>query len=168
MSAEEPAAQAGTVVCETVIAAPVERVFDALTDPQQILAWWVNEPFTKAVAIDMDPRPGGRWRFQWRTSEGVDYGAIGAQLRRNGKERFEAWGEIIECARPRLLVWSWSASWHADPSRVTIVRWDLEATGGGTRVRVTHSGLQREGVAETDDGGGWRQVLALVRSFVEM
>src|SRR5262249_61652604 len=33
-----------SVVCETDIAAPPERVFAALTDPQQLLLWWGKEP----------------------------------------------------------------------------------------------------------------------------
>ena len=167
MRSERPPSLPGTVVCETIVAAPADRVFDALTDPAQILLWWVNEPFTKLLSVDMEPGPGGEWRFVWRTTEGVDYGSIGEQLRRNGLDRFEASGKILECVRPRLLVWSWAASWHADPSHATTVRWDLEPTRGGTRVRVTHSGLDREPVAERDYSGGWRQVIALLARFVD-
>ena len=157
----------GVCVCETVIAAPADRVFDALTDPKQLLAWWVNEPFTKLLAVEMESGPGGEFRFEWRTAHGVDYGAVGEQLRRNGLERFEASGKIVERVRPRLLVWSWCASWHADPSRSTTVRWDLEPVSGGTRVRVTHSGLDQEPIAERDYGGGWHQVLGLLAGFIE-
>ena len=167
MERDQPPTSSGTVVCETFIAAPPDRVFDALTDPKQILAWWVNQPLTKIVAVEMDPKPGGRWRFQWQSAEGVDYGAIGEQLRRNQRDQFEASGQIVEWIRPRLLIWSWTASWHQDPSRITLVRWDLEPTRGGTRVRVTHTGLQREADAQRDYEGGWRQVMALLAVFVE-
>lgn len=156
-----------TVVCETIIAASANRVFDALTDPKQLLAWWVNEPFTKLVEIEMDPSPGGQWRFRWQSGARIDYGEIGEQLSHNERDRFEAWGRIVESVRPRVLVWSWSASWHADPSRVTTVRWDLEPVPGGTRVRVTHSGLEGESVAERDYRDGWRQALGLLAAFLQ-
>ena len=48
-------------------------------------------------------------------------------------------GEYLEVDSPRLLVYSWVASWTGDVK--TTVRWELEPTGKGTLVKIRHSGL---------------------------
>ncbi|MGA8490590.1 MAG: SRPBCC domain-containing protein [Terriglobales bacterium] len=50
------------IVTEIHIAAPAERVFQALTDPQQLPLWWNSEECTTEF-FEMDTRPGGQWRF---------------------------------------------------------------------------------------------------------
>ena len=49
----------------------------------------------------------------------------------------------------------------------SVVRWDLEPTGTGTRVRVTRSGLAQEAVVRKDYSGGWAGVLGLLLSYME-
>ena len=156
-----------SVVCETDIAAPPERVFAALTDPQQLLLWWGKEPSAELSVFEMDARPGGRWHFRWKPVAGVDHGAVGEQLRRNCMEQFEAHGKILEYVPPRLLVWSWIANWHEHPTAPTLVRWELSRTATGTHVRVTHSQLAKVPIACRDYKQGWVGVLHLLRSFSE-
>jgi uncharacterized protein YndB with AHSA1/START domain len=155
------------VVAEIDIAAPPPRVFQALTDQQQLGAWWAKEPSVVLSAYEMDARKGGRWRFVWAPAPGADHGAIAEQLKRNQATDFVAHGEILEFDPPRLLVWSWIANWHADPSQPTIVRWDLTPTRQGTHVRVTHSGLANEPQARKDYGGGWVGVLKLLGDYAQ-
>lgn len=155
------------VVCETEIAASPQRVFEALTDPKQLFAWWGQESSIELSVFEMDARPGGRWRFHCRPVAGADHGAVGEQLRRNGAKQFEAHGEVLEYVPPKLLVWRWIANWHQHPTQPTIVRWELSPTANGTRVRVTHSVLEQEPIAHKDYGQGWAGVLSLLRSFVE-
>lgn len=156
-----------TVICETEIAAPPERVFVALTDPRQLFVWWGREPSVELSVFEMDARPGGRWRFRCRPVAGADRGAVGEQLRCNRMEEFEAHGEVLECVPPRLLVWSWIANWHEHPIEPTLVRWELSPTSRGTHVRVTHSGLAHEPIACRDYKQGWDGVLRLLQSFIE-
>ena len=47
------------VVTEIHIAAPPERVFQALIDPKQVMAWWTN-PECPIESFVMEPRKGGR------------------------------------------------------------------------------------------------------------
>ena len=44
-----------------VFDAPRELVFKTWTDPSTMLAWW-GPAFCPAKQVDMDVRPGGRWR----------------------------------------------------------------------------------------------------------
>ncbi len=156
-----------SITCEIEIAAPPERVFQALTDPKQLFVWWGQEPSVELSVFEMDPRPGGRWRFRCKPAPGADHGAVGEQLRRTGAREFEAYGEILEFVPPRLLVWSWLANWHQHPAHPTVVRWELMPSKTGTLVRVTHSALSQEPIAGKDYTAGWGGVLRLLRQFLQ-
>src|SRR5918994_4213918 len=52
----------GDLVFERTFDAPREQVWKAFTDPQLIPRWWgPNETSTEVV--EMDVRPGGKWRY---------------------------------------------------------------------------------------------------------
>jgi uncharacterized protein YndB with AHSA1/START domain len=147
------------IVFEIQIAAPPERVFQALTDPKQLMRWWGQEGECKASLWEMDARPGGRWRFQATDPSG--------KVVVNGVSDFKAGGEILEFDPPRVLAYTWIANWHAQPTRATVVRWELAPSQGGTLAKVTHSGLAREAVARKDYSGGWPGVLEWLKKHME-
>src|SRR6266849_5622491 len=155
------------VTSEIEISAPIDRVFKALTDPKQLFDWWGSEPSVQLTKFDMEPRKGGRWRFECKPVAGMPQGPVLETLRRNGAEAFEAHGKVLEYDPPRLLAWSWIANWHEDPKHETVVRWELTPVGKKTRVRVTHTGLERERVAAKDYESGWLGVLRLLLKFLE-
>ena len=157
------AAPQDAVSSEIEINAPPERVFEALTDPRQLFAWWGKEPTVELSFFEMDGRPGGKWRFSCKPAPGASHGEVGDQLRKLGLQAFEAHGEVLEYVRPKLLVWSWLANWHEHPEHPTVVRWDLSPTKTGTLVRVTHSGLAQEPISRKDYGSGWQGVLRLLQ-----
>jgi uncharacterized protein YndB with AHSA1/START domain len=144
------------VVSEIHIAAPPQRVFKALSDPQQLKRWFTS-PDCPVKLWEMDARPGGRYRYA------TEKGTIVV----NNVSEFECHGEILEFDPPRLLVYSWVANWHDDKSRSTIVRWELFPESNGTRVKVTHSGLVKENGARKDYSGGWPGVLEQLKQFAE-
>jgi uncharacterized protein YndB with AHSA1/START domain len=140
------------LVSEIQIAAAPEEVFRALTDPTLVVQWWggqgAGQSF-RCTHYESDLRPGGRWR-----SIGVD-----AQGR-----PFEAAGAYVEIDPPRLLVQTWVASWTAAVE--TTVRWELEATSGGTLLRHRHCGL----AAHPETGRsfrGWPRILGWLQAFME-
>ena len=145
------------VVAEIEIAAPRERVFRALVDPEQLPEWWGAEPSVELKCYDFEARVGGRWRYE---------GSARIAQPVNGVTEFKAHGEVVEMDPPRLLVYTWFANWHEHPAQPTTVRWELEPTKAGTRVRVTHSGLANEPTARKDYRGGWVGVLNLLKTYV--
>lgn len=155
-----------SVVVELEIAAPPERVFQALTDQQQLFTWWGKEPSVELTKFTMEGRAGGRWGFECKPRPGHDLGPVAEQLRKEGQEHFEVHGEVLEVLPPSLVVWSWIANWHEHPAHPTIVRWELKPTKSGTLVRVTHSGLAQEPISRKDYGSGWVGVLQLLNTFV--
>jgi uncharacterized protein YndB with AHSA1/START domain len=58
------------IVLSRVIAAPRERVFQAWTDPKQIVQWFGPDGF-KVESLECDIRPGGRWRFIFTGPDGT-------------------------------------------------------------------------------------------------
>jgi uncharacterized protein YndB with AHSA1/START domain len=144
------------IVSEVQINAPAERVFQALTDPQQLMRWW-NSDECQTEFFEMDTRPGGHWRFGTKQST----------LTVNGVNQFFCQGKVLEFDPPRVLAYTWVANWHDDKTRRTVVRWELTPTKDGTHVKVTHSGLAQEAVARKDYSGGWPGVVEMLKKFVE-
>jgi uncharacterized protein YndB with AHSA1/START domain len=146
-----------SVSAEIFVAAPSERVFQALVNREQALQWGNNSRF-EITEWEMDARPGGKWRF--------------VSLERSARGEidpapFEHHGEILEFKPPRLLVYSWFANWHSDLAHQTTVKWELSPVTGGTRVRLAHSGLASlvgacEGYAQ-----GWPGLLLGIKNFLE-
>ncbi len=139
--------ESDTIIQEITISAPAERVFDALTDPKQRVAWWGSEGRFKATHMESDLRPGGKWMMR-----GMDMG-----------KPFSVSGEYRAIERPRLLVFTWLPSWQDDATE-SLVRFDLEEREGLTAVRLTHSGLTESGRAQHK---GWPQILAWLKAYAE-
>jgi uncharacterized protein YndB with AHSA1/START domain len=146
-----------SVAVEIYIAVPPQRVFQALTQSNQLLQWWGDDA-NPTDFWEIDARLGGQWRYRTKGCDGTEI---------KGTTDFRAEGEILEIDPPRLLVYTWIANWHADPKRKTVVRWELTPSGGGTQVKVTHSGLAEEAESRKSYGGGWTHVLELLKKFVE-
>jgi uncharacterized protein YndB with AHSA1/START domain len=144
------------VVAEIQIAAPPERVFQALIDPKQLVQWWNSEE-CKCKFWQIDPRLHGRWHYETETSS----------MTVNGVNEFKVGGEILEYDPPRKLVYTWIANWHQNPKAHTLVSWELAPSRGGTRIVVTHSGLADEEIARKDYTGGWLGVLKNFKTFIE-
>jgi uncharacterized protein YndB with AHSA1/START domain len=96
---------------EVLLAAELEAVWDALTKPEALRAWFAND-------AELIPAPGGTGHFRWG----------------DGSQR-DAVVEAVE--EQRELVFRWGTS-PEDESRVEIA---LEEVEGGTRVSVTETAL---------------------------
>jgi uncharacterized protein YndB with AHSA1/START domain len=149
-------ADEGTLVAEIEVAATPDRVFEALTKSDQLVQWFTDAS-CPVKFWKMDARKGGA--YSYATEKGT--------LEVNGISEFECHGEITEYDPPRLLAYTWIASWHLDKQHATLVRWELTPTPIGTRVKVTHSGLAHELAAREDYRGGWVGVVQKLKEFVE-
>jgi uncharacterized protein YndB with AHSA1/START domain len=78
--AKKPVTAEDSVMAEIEIAASVERVFQALTDPQQLFTWWGAEPSVELSSFTMDARKGGRYHYSCRPRPGKDFGPITERL----------------------------------------------------------------------------------------
>ena len=137
------------IISEVHIAAPPERIFQALVEPQQVPQWWGQVGIYRCTQFEADLRPGGKWRSAGDIGDGGQFTVV---------------GEYLEVDCPRLLVYSWVASWTGDVK--TTVRWELEPTNKGTLVRIRHSGLAAHPeVAQSYRG--WPRMLGWLQVFIE-
>jgi uncharacterized protein YndB with AHSA1/START domain len=144
------------VVTEVQIAAPPDRVFQALVDPKQVMSWWTSDE-CQIESFAMETKRGGRWSYDTKPGK----------LNVNGVSKFHCDGEVLEYDPPRLLSYTWIANWHDDKTTRTVVRWELAPKAGGTHVKVTHRGLATLPMARKDYSDGWVGVAEQLKNFVE-
>jgi uncharacterized protein YndB with AHSA1/START domain len=136
----------GPVITKLVeIEATPERVWQALTDPEQTALCYY----------------GGRISSDWQPGGPVQY--IGA----DGSVMIS--GTLLEFAAPRRLITTFSARWEeasaADrPSRVS---YTIEPRGSGSRVTLVHDDFDGETATYHGVNDGWDYILAGLKSVIE-
>ena len=76
------------LVFERTFDAPRDQVWKAFTDPEIIPRWWGQHGTTTTV-VEMDVRPGGRWRYVNSAPDRDDIAFYGEYLAVVPPERFE-------------------------------------------------------------------------------
>jgi uncharacterized protein YndB with AHSA1/START domain len=106
------------VVITRVVDAPRRLVFAAWTDPKHIPNWLGFEEWTMPVC-ELDLRPGGAWRYGWRSPDGSEM-TMG--------------GLVREVTPPERLVTTerWGPEWPETVNTLT-----LTESGGRTTVTLT-------------------------------
>jgi uncharacterized protein YndB with AHSA1/START domain len=117
-------------------AARRERVFRALTQPEDLTAWFGPSDEYATAGVDVDLRVGGHYSIALRTPSG---------------EVIRVGGTYREVLAPSRLVFTWQ--WEGNPNE-TLVTIDLVEVGDRTELRLTHERFAD--AAERDrHGGGW-------------
>ena len=129
--------------------APRELVFKALTDRAKLVAWWGAKTEWWMSWADSDPRPGGRYRFEF-TNRKSDFVFI------EGDYKVVEW--------PRRIVKTWLSSMY--PGVASVVEFLFEPTPSGTRLTVRHSGLAGSPPALADYESGWVEVLQKLATWL--
>lgn len=133
----------GTAVFEVFIKATPERIWDAITDPEQ------RKQFSFGVETHSDWTPGSTYRAG--VPGVVDIAA----------------GTNVEVDPPRLLVQTFDALWSDDVKAqgTTRVTWEIEPVGTSCRLTVTHDQLPAGANAELY--GGWPMILSGLKTLLE-
>ena len=84
---------------ERTFAAPPEKVFDALTQPEKMNQWFFGMDHGCA-RVEQDFRVGGTYTINMMTPEGEDGSC-------DGEVRHAPHGEYLEIDRPNRLVFTW-------------------------------------------------------------
>ena len=98
---------------------PIDRVWEALTDPAQLRRWWGDS--------DLELTEGGRFTLRWRNTD-ADGNAATLE------------GAISKLDPPRFL--EISATWGmtgTDPGTPTTLTWELESAGDHTVLHFTNT-----------------------------
>lgn len=111
-----------------VVRAPRAVVFGACTTPDEVARWWGPRGFT-APSVDIDPRPGGRYRIAMKPPDG---------------EVFHVSGRFSEVDPPSRLAYTFRYE-EPDPddqeNLVAVVLLDRE---GATRIDLAHGPFATE------------------------
>ena len=135
---------------EIVIAAPVERVWEALVEPE----FWLGEADTGGAEVAEGAR---------LVSEHEEYGSFPQRIEKLDPHRY--------------LAYRWASAWPGEDPREgnsTLVEFALTAEGARTRLRVVESGFagldlseQQRRQAWDDNTEGWAEALDDFRRQVE-
>ena len=107
------------IVITRFVEAPIEQVFDAWTKPEHVTQWMLGPAGWTMPVCDIDLRPGGAWRFVWRSPEGTE---------------LDMTGEYREVSRPDRLV---STERWGDPWPETLQTIDFREDDHGTTIVCT-------------------------------
>ena len=106
------------LVFEKIFDAPRDLVWKVMTDPDRVTNWWGPEGYTTTV-VEMDVRPGGRWRWINHTTGGED-------------AAFK--GEYLEVVPPERIVQTEIFDVPGFDDRAAINTLTLEDLGGKTKL----------------------------------
>ena len=133
-----------TVIDEVQIAAPVESVWRALTEADELVKWFPLE-------ASVTPGEGGAIWLSW--------------------EDLAQWDQKIQIWEPNKHLQTTYISTAPAPTPVEIaIDFHLEAKAGGTVLRVVHSGFGADASWDTEYFGvklGWRYELQSLQHYLE-
>jgi uncharacterized protein YndB with AHSA1/START domain len=115
--------------------APPAQVFSAWTDPEKIKRW-MGPGEVKALGVESDLRPGGRYRWLMQAPNG---------------EAHDVGGVYREVIPDRKLVFTWT--WKSTPERESLVTVDITPDGTGTLLTLTHEHFFDEDVRDRHQHG---------------
>ena len=131
-------------VIERIYHVPVERLWKAITDPQQMKDWYFDIP-------DFTPEVGTTFSFTGTDTEGVVW--IHQCI-------------VTEVIPFRKIAYTWKYKDHEGNS---LVEWELFPEENGTRLKLTHSGLESfpplKSLARENFAMGWGEIVG--RSLVD-
>jgi uncharacterized protein YndB with AHSA1/START domain len=108
------------IVIARVLAAPRERVWEAMTEPDQLDAWWGPNGF-RNVTHEIAIKPGGIWRHTMIGPDGAEYPNL---------TRFE------EVAAPGRVVYANGGGRRGGPGASFRATWTLEPVSERTRLTM--------------------------------
>ena len=136
-----------TVVVEAEYPVPAEKVWKALTDTEQMKQWYFD-------LDDFRAEPGFEFRFTGEGSQGDTYVHI---------------CRVTEAIPNKKLGYTWS---YENMEGESHVLFELFETGNGTRLKLTHEGLETFSQHHPDFRkesfeGGWKDLIpVLLRNFL--
>lgn len=101
-----------TITKEQFIKATPERVFQALTEKQELERWFVPK-------VEIEVKPGGIFRMEWVPGMGEH-------------------GTVKEVKPSQLLRYTWEGAFSPTPTTITFA---LAKEKDGTLLTLTHSGI---------------------------
>jgi uncharacterized protein YndB with AHSA1/START domain len=138
----------GVIMASVEIKASPERVYRALTTPEELTRWWGSADTYRTTSWVHELRVGGSYH-----ASGV--GADG--------QPFAVKGEYLVLESPSKIVQTWRADW--DEGKETTVTYRITKSANGTRVTVRHDGFAGRPESCAGHQAGWEMVLSWLSDF---
>jgi uncharacterized protein YndB with AHSA1/START domain len=133
------------VVVERTLNAPTARVWQALTDVDQMRAWYFD-------LKEFKPEPGFEFEFV------VDHEG----------NSYQHLCKVTEVVPQKKIAYTWR--YKGEPGE-SLVTFELTGTGDQTKLRLTHEGLQtfpaKSAYARKNFEAGWTAIAGELKKFVE-
>ena len=105
------------IIVERTFAAPIQKVWEAITDKDQMKQWYFDLPEFRAEV-------GFRFEFIGQSHSGTEYLHL---------------CEITEVVVPHKLTYSWR---YSGLEGISYVTFELSESGSNTTLKLTHAGLE--------------------------
>jgi uncharacterized protein YndB with AHSA1/START domain len=142
------------IVISRTFDAPRELVWNAWTDPKQVVNWWGPQGFTTTIHT-MDLRPGGIWHLTMHGPDGTDY---------PNKSVF------VEVVKPERIVYKHGGGKVGGPGANFEATWTFESQGDKTKLTghmIFPTAEAHEAVVrEYDAIEGGKQTLARLADYL--
>ena len=127
--------------------APIEKVFQAWTNPEMISKWFApSDDFTVNVPL-LELKTGGQYRIEMTNSQNETYTAI---------------GEYVEILQPERLVFTWA--WENGDSGM-LVTIQLKEKGAATELTLIHEQLPDQKTLDNHEDG-WEGCLGRLQRLL--
>ena len=137
------------IIVEKVYNAPIDKVWQALTDHDEMKKWYFDIPEFKA-------EPGFEFQFYGEGKQG---------------EKFLHLCKVVEVIKKKKLIYTWRYDGYEGNS---LVSFELSPEGDKTKVKVTHEGLETFPVTAHNDFAkenfmqGWTEIVGnILKNYVE-
>ena len=132
-------------VYATYIRTTPERLWSALTDPEQMKEYWLG------MHLKTNWTPGAEWQMLFPDGRVADT------------------GEILELDPPRRIVLRWRNEFRPElkAEGFALCKMELEAVGAAVRLTITHTIERADSKFIEAVSNGWPKVLSNLKSMLE-
>jgi uncharacterized protein YndB with AHSA1/START domain len=124
-----------------MIHTPIEKTWEAWTDPALILKWFGSDPNGEGIKAEMDVQAGGKFEISFVDSNGTEHTCSGVYV-------------VVE--KPVELSFSWS--WKSEPGVESLVTVSFIDKKKSTLMQFEHANLGS--ASKHDYLQGWQSTFA--------
>ncbi len=139
--------KASAIVIEKVFNLPVERLWEAWTNPALIMLWFGSDPGGRVLSAALDVRVGGYFEITFHDADLTEHTCFGIY-------------QTVEMNRQLRFTWNWVA----EPGVESFVELRFTSTGNMTSMLFRHAGI---GNASTHDYlQGWENTFTKLENAI--
>ena len=138
-----------SIFLERVLNSPIERVWDAWTNPQEIMHWFGSDPNGRVLHAELDIRAGGHFEVTFQDADLAEHTCSGI---------------YEEVQHPGKLTFSWQ--WKNEPGNTSFVIVLLTSEGSYTKMQFEHKNLGS--VSKHNYAQGWESTFSKLERLLEI